>query len=192
MATSEERLTAVVTSSRWMTNVLDTVARSGLPDAWVAAGLLRDLVWGELFGPGFDPAGVRDVDVVYFDPVHLERRDDDEATAALTELWDGPPWEAKNQAAVHLWYHVKFGGHPRPPYRSIADAVATFPEYATAVAVRRTAARALEICAPHGLDDLLAGVWRRNPARVDVPRSRERLARQCPAARFRGVTVIEP
>jgi hypothetical protein len=32
-----------------------------------------------------------------------------------------------------------------------------------------------------GLDDLLAGVWRHNPTRVDVPFSRARLARQQPA-----------
>ena len=192
MATEAGRLRAIVTSSRWMTRVLDTVAASGLPDAWVGAGALRDLVWGELYGPGFDPSVVRDVDVVYFDPAHLDRRDDDRATGRLAELWPEPPWEAKNQAAVHIWYHVRFGGPPVPPFPSIADAVATWPEFATAVAVRRNRPGEIDICAPHGLGDLLAGVWRRNPARVDVPFSRARLARHRPAARWPGVTVIEP
>ena len=63
-----QRLNALVRSSAWMMRVLTTVNTSELPDAWVGAGALRDLVWGELYGPGFDPAGVRDIDVVFFDP----------------------------------------------------------------------------------------------------------------------------
>jgi uncharacterized protein len=192
MSTQAERLRAIVTASRWMTRVLATVAGSGVPDAWVGAGALRDLVWGELYGPGFDPSTVRDVDVVYFDPIHTERADDDRATALLADLWHRPPWEARNQAAVHLWYHHKFGGPPRPPFRSVAEAVATWPEYATAVAVRATREGTIDICAPHGLDDLLDGIWRRNPARVDVAYSLTRLARHRPETRWRGVTVIPP
>ncbi|MEV0725423.1 nucleotidyltransferase family protein [Micromonospora purpureochromogenes] len=39
--------------------------------------------------------------------------------------------------------------------RAIADAVATWPEYATAVAVRLDASDQVVVCAPHGIDDLL-------------------------------------
>ncbi|PZF93498.1 hypothetical protein C1I99_20505 [Micromonospora deserti] len=39
----------------------DVVRRSGLPDAWVGAGILRDLVWGQRYGNGFDPSAVHDV-----------------------------------------------------------------------------------------------------------------------------------
>ncbi|MFG3716003.1 nucleotidyltransferase family protein [Micromonospora sp. NPDC047730] len=48
----------------------------------------------------------------------------------------------------------------------------------------------IDICAPHGLDDLLEGVWRRNPARVSLDVSRQRLARHRPAERWPDVRVI--
>ncbi|GIE92874.1 nucleotidyltransferase family protein [Paractinoplanes rishiriensis] len=183
---------ALIRGSDWTMRVLATVRDARIPDAWVGAGLLRDLVWGELFGSGFQPSGVRDIDVAFFDPADLSRAHDDRMTARLAARWPEVPWEAKNQAAVHTWYARKFGGEPVSPFRSVAEAVATWPETATAVAVRLDGRDELEICAPLGLDDLLGGVWRRNPRRVGVERSRERLARHQPERRWPGVTVIPP
>jgi hypothetical protein len=93
---------------------------------------------------------------------------------------------------VHTWYAQKFGGEPVPPLRSIAEAVATWPETATAVAVRLDARDELEICAPLGLTDLLDGVWRRNPSRASLDISLARLARHRPTERWPGVRVIPP
>ena len=190
--TDGDQLRSVIRSSTWMMRVLTTINASELPDAWVGAGALRDLVWGELYGPGFDPAGVRDIDVAYFDPDDLSRDRDEQATARLEHIWPRQPWEARNQAAIHTWYNTKFGGEPARPLRSIADAIATWPETATAVVVRLDPAGEIAICAPLGLGDLLAGVWRRNPERVSLQRSRERLARHRPAQRWPAVTVIPP
>ncbi|MGC5309695.1 nucleotidyltransferase family protein [Micromonospora zamorensis] len=192
MTTDEEELRELVAGCAWLTRALTVVRDAGLPDAWIGAGALRDLVWGERYGDGFDPTTVRDVDVVFFDPTRLTRDDDHRATASLTAAWPAPPWQARNQAAVHTWYAARFGGDPIEPYRSVAEAVATWPEYATAVVVRLDPTDRLEVCAPYGLADLLDGVWRHNPARVDVARSRQRLARHRPAQRWPGVTVIEP
>ncbi|MET7963090.1 nucleotidyltransferase family protein [Micromonospora zamorensis] len=192
MTTGEQELRELVAGCAWLTRALTVVRDSGLPDAWIGAGALRDLVWGERYGDGFDPTTVRDVDVVFFDPTRLTRDDDHRATARLTAVWPEPPWQARNQAAVHTWYAARFGGDPIEPYRGVAEAVATWPEYATAVVVRLDLADRLEVCAPYGLADLLGGVWRHNPTRVDVDRSRQRLARHRPAQRWPGVTVIEP
>lgn len=186
----EDELRELVGRSPWLLRVLGVVRDCGLPDAWVGAGAVRDLVWGERFGDGFDPSSVRDVDVVFFDPTDLSRANDDRATARLVAAWPEPRWEAKNQAAVHTWYPAKFGGGPVAPLRGIAEAVATWPEYATAVAVRVDADDRIGVCAPHGLDDLLDGVWRRNPTRVGPEISRQRLARQRPAERWPGVRVM--
>ena len=38
--------------SRWHCTVLDAIAASGAPDAWLAAGAVRDLVWDEQSGAG--------------------------------------------------------------------------------------------------------------------------------------------
>ena len=189
---SEDRLRGMIRSSAWMMRVLATVRDTELPDAWVGAGAIRDLVWGQLYGSGFDPGDVRDVDVVFFDPDDLSRAGDEAATGRLHGAWPQVPWEARNQAAVHTWYAVKFGGDPVRPLRSIAEAVATWPETATAVATRLDPAHEVELCAPLGLADLLAGVWRRNPRRVSLQVSLARFARHQPARRWPGVTVIPP
>jgi uncharacterized protein len=192
MAADEDRLRGIVGSAPWLMRVLETVRDAGLPDAWVGAGVLRDLVWGELYGPGFAPGQVRDVDVVFLDPGDLSRRRDEQATERLARARPGIPWQARNQAAVHTWYQRKFGGGPVGPLRSIADAVATWPETATAVAVRLEPGGEIAVCAPLGLADLLDGVWRRNPSRASLEVSRARLARHQPARRWPGVRVIPP
>ncbi|RSM67452.1 hypothetical protein DMB66_15880 [Actinoplanes sp. ATCC 53533] len=172
--------------------VLGAVRDEATADAWVGAGVIRDLVWGERYGAGFWPEPVRDVDVAFFDQADLSRANDDHATAQLARRLAGVPWEAKNQAAVHTWYPHKFGGDAVEPLTSIRDAVGTWPEAATAVAVRLSVTDAIEICAPLGLDDLLNGVWRRSPRRIRVEQSRARLERHQPGARWPRVTVVPP
>ncbi len=185
----------------WLASALDAVAASGLPDAWIGAGVIRDVVWGQLHD-GFDPALVRDVDVVFFDPGDLSPARDEAAQRRLGEL-AGRPWEASNQAAVHTWFHDYFGGPPVPPFASVHEAVATWPETATCVAVRRAPggpapgdpdSGALEVCAPHGLADLLGRTWRRNPgpgqpghlARAARPPARRRPLAGCHASSRRS------
>jgi uncharacterized protein len=147
---------------------------------------------GRLYGSGFNPGDVRDVDVAFFGPDDLGRDGDEQATRRLHDAWSQVPWQARNQAAVHTWYASKFGGDPVRPLLTIADAVATWPETATAVAVRLGPADEVELCAPLGMTDLLAGVWRRNPRRVSVPVSLARFARHQAAKRWPGVKVIPP
>lgn len=178
-----------VQAEPWLLDALDAVAAAGLPDAWIGAGAIRDVVWGQLHG-GFDPAGIRDVDVPFFDPADLSPEHDRTAQAQLSAIAQ-LPWEASNQAAVHTWFHEYFGGAPVPPLRGVHDAVATWPETATCVAIRAIPA-AIEICAPHGLADLLDGVWRVNPVRVTPETSRARLARQQVESRWPRVRVIPP
>jgi uncharacterized protein len=188
----EALLVGLVRSNAWLMRVLTAVREEYLPDAWVGAGAVRDLIWGTRYGSGFSPELVRDVDVAFFDPSDLSRGNDDRVTERLSRRLSGVPWEARNQAAVHTWYHGKFGGDPVEPLTSIHDALATWPETATAVAIRLGPDDMIEINAPFGLDDLLDGVWRRNPRRISLDRSLARLERHQPQTRWPGVTVIPP
>lgn len=83
-------------------------------------------------------------------------------------LSTGPPdvpWEAKNQAAVHLWYEEKFG-YEVPPLNSSEEGIGANPGTATAVGVRLLADGSLYVAAPLGLSDLFEQILRRNPRRV--------------------------
>lgn len=162
---------------------------------WVGAGAIRDLAWDTWYGQSrdrtpadFDGTGVKDIDVVFFDHTDMDPARDARAEAALTCRRHDVAWDAKNQAAVHLWYRQRFG-YTVEPLTSITDAVATWPETATAVALRLTTAGAIDIAAPLGLDDLVNGVYRRNPRRVSVAEYRRRLERKNPEVRWPGVRV---
>jgi hypothetical protein len=141
-------------------------------------------VWDHLHG-FTEPTPPGDIDLAFFDPVDLSRARGREVEAALREHAPELPWEATNQAAVHLWY-----GEDVEPLRSSAEAVATWPETATCVAVRLNAADRLEIVAPFGLDDLFAMVWRHNPARVTAADSARRLASKRITERWPLVSVV--
>jgi hypothetical protein len=183
------RLTEFLLAEPWLARALEAVAASSLPDAWIGAGVVRDVAWGQLYGR-FSPGSVRDIDVAYFDPADLSPERDLKAQETLGTLAD-LPWEATNQAAVHTWYHHYFGGPAVEPFSCVHDAIATWPETATCVGVRHGPG-GIEVCAPHGLADLLGGVWRVNPVRVTPAISRARLARQRVQARWPGVTVVPP
>jgi hypothetical protein len=189
-----DELSELVLGSDWLTNVLGTVAALDLPDCWVGAGAVRDLVWDTRFGRGFDPRNVADVDVVFFDPDDLSAEREHAIERTLQTLEQAIDWDVKNQARVHLWYEARFG-YPATPLTSTADGVSTWPEVATAVAVRLDATGRLEITAPFGLDDLLDGVWRRNfgtdgKNRVTDVEYRARLERKQPHERWPAVVVV--
>ena len=175
----------------WLLRALGAVTASGLPDAWIGAGVLRDVVWGQLHD-GFNPAAVRDIDVAFLDADDLSR-ERDQAAQRLLEGLAGLPWEATNQTAVHTWFDSYFGGPPIEAFTTVHDAVATWPETATCVAVRLVPGGGeIEVCAPHGLTDLLRGTWRRNPRRISVAASRARLARQRIEQRWPGIAIVPP
>lgn len=170
--------------------VLRAARSCALPDWVVGAGVLRDLVWDEMHG-GFDPARINDVDVAFFDPLDTTPSRDEVAEQDLRTALSDAPWEAKNQAAVHLWYERRFGVAVEP-LASVADAVGTWPETATCVGVRLLDDDRIEVVAPFGLDDLLNGVCRRNPRRVSFEEYRARVWRKRVAARWPNVRIAAP
>jgi uncharacterized protein len=145
------RLTEIVAATPILIDMLRAVERVGLPDAWIAAGTIRRVVWDTLHGRAVSTDWA-DIDVLFFDAADVSREREAAAEARLGELMPGLPWEVRNQARMHL----KTG---RPPYRDTADGLRNFAETPTAVGVRLRDNH-IEIIAPHGLDDLFAMVSR--------------------------------
>jgi hypothetical protein len=185
----QNELTSIIQGSGWFMSLLGHAVAVGAPDWWIGAGVIRDLVWDQRFGSGFDPANVRDVDVAFFDPDDLSRARDHDIQAAFEAQDPTVVWDAKNQAAVHLWYPARFGIEVEP-FASVAEAVGTWPETATCIAVRLLTDGPLETLAPYGLEDLLDGIWRCNPKRVTSAEARRRLLAKDPARRWPRVRVV--
>lgn len=180
------RLARILRETGWFMDMLVAVQATDLPDPLTGGGVIRTLVWDHLHGRH---TPLRDVDVAFFDPDDLSADRDRLATAALCAVRPDIPWQAKNQAAVHLWYEGKFG-FAVEPLLSSADGVATWPETATSVAARLEADGSLMIVAPCGLADLLGMRLRRNPRRVTEAIFEKRLREKRIAETWPRVRVI--
>jgi uncharacterized protein len=180
----------IARSTPWLMHDLEAAREVDAPEWLVGAGAVRTAVWDHLHGFQ-EPTELADVDLAFFDAADLSPERDAAVEGALRERRPDTPWDAKNQAAVHLWYPAKFG-YEVEPLTSTAAGVATWPETATCVGIRLEADDRMTVVAPHGLDDLLGLVHRRNPARVSVEQYERRLRTKRIAERWPRAVVLHP
>lgn len=169
----------------WLSAARDCCQGSPAVPWAIGAGAVRNLVWDRLTGRRNPPA---DVDLAYFDG--LGRLDPRKLEACLLRRAPGVRWDVKDQALVHTWYERAFG-FPVEPLASLEDAVATWPERCTCVAVRLLADGSLAVIAPYGLADLFGLVLRRNPRRVTEKIFEDRLRRKRIEERWPEVRVVD-
>lgn len=163
----------------WLWEVLQRFDEIGLPDCWLVAGCIAQTVWNLACGreAGF---GVKDADLVYFDAADLSADSEGAHERRLRARFADLPvvLDIKNEARVHLWYERVFGT-PIPPYRSTADAIASFPTTATAIGVRQTNG-VFKCVAPFGLNDLFALTVRPNKRQITPAVYKAKVARWRP------------
>jgi hypothetical protein len=175
---SAERVAAILATSRGHLDALQTAALAGPRGGWIGAGFVRNAVWDALSGRAPDVAALADLDLVHHDPDAPPDAGFEAALNAARRL----PWSVVNQARAHGW-----NGHA--PYRGLADALAHWPETATAVAARLAAGR-IEVLAPHGTGDLFGFVVRPTPSHAGDPAAvRQRLAAKAWTARWPALRV---
>ena len=145
--------------------LLDRLPKLRLPSWYLGAGAVAQSVWNHLhhFAPTY---GVRDYDIVYFDPDDLTKEGEQTVEAHIAALLNvgSAKLNVTNEARVHTWYEQRFG-RPLSPYRSTEHAIATWPTTATSVGVRCNN-NAFQVCAPFGLTDLFTKVVRPNTTLV--------------------------
>jgi hypothetical protein len=168
-----QELTQLIRSTPWFMSILEAIRDCNPPDWLIGAGIIRNLVWDHLHQYQ-TPTALADVDVVFFDPQDLRPERDSMTQQQLEQRLPHVPWEATNQAAVHLWYEDVYG-FPVPPLHSSEEAVGTWPETATSVAVRLLPTDEIIIVAPCDLSDLFNMILRRNPRRVTQEQFVQRL-----------------
>lgn len=99
----------LIRSDPWRMECLRVVESVGLPDWYIAAGFLRNAIW-DLLHAKPSRTTLDDVDVVYFDAIHLGTAAEAEIEATLRRRRPEVNWDVKNQARIHL-------RHGHAPYR---------------------------------------------------------------------------
>ncbi len=160
-----DQLETASRENRSLTELLRRFDEIHLRDGWLAAGAIAQTVWN-LSGGYPAERGIKDVDIVYYDPADLSAETEAAQESRIRALFAHLPvkLDVKNEARVHLWYEKVFG-YPIEPYISAENAIASFPTTATAIGVRWSA-NGLECCAPYGLDDLFGLVVRPNKIQI--------------------------
>lgn len=152
----EAQIIEWITQDSLRLQVLACVCALQLPEGYVAAGFVRNLVWDMLHQKSY-PTPLNDVDVIYFDPQQLDPERDACYEAQLQACLPNVRWQVRNQARMHL----KNGD---APYVSVQDAMGYWPEKETAVAVRQIN-HGYEVLSAFGLESLFELCVSPNPRR---------------------------
>ena len=132
--------------------ILVRMAATELPGWRLAAGAVYQNAWNALTGrpPGY---GVKDYDLVCFDPSDLSFEAEDRMIRAAADTFAdiAATIEVRNQARVHLWYPARFGKEIAP-ITSIEDALSRYAADAHKVGLAMDPDGGYELTAPAGLD----------------------------------------
>jgi len=166
ITTQTELLWSMVSGQRWLSAMLEAAPSLGQHSYYLGAGCIVQTVWNVL--SGYDPLyGIEDADFVYYDESDLSFEAEDRTVRKAQALFADAPVriDVKNQARVHLWYESHFG-YPIRPYRTLEEAINSWPTTATCVGIRLDGRRQPSVYAPYGLNDLFGMIVRANKTQI--------------------------
>jgi len=140
----QNRLQALLETDPHRMDILRAVSTLGLPDCWVTAGFVRNLVWDHLHHKKTE---LNDVDVIYYCQTDTQGQLAVHATRQLQAMLPKVNWQIKNQALMHI-------KPQHSQYLSSTDAMTFWPEQETAIAVKIDVSGCFSIVAPFGLTSL--------------------------------------
>lgn len=144
---NEKDIITHIQEDEWMMDLLTCAKSLNLPDWWICAGFVRSKIWDVQHG--FDErTPMPDIDVIYYDAENIEESVEKKYEEVLKRLLPTVPWSVKNQARMHI-------ANNSSPYSSSVDAIAKFPETATALGVKLDEEDNVILTAPHGIQDVV-------------------------------------
>ena len=147
MIHSEEDVIRLIYEDEWMMDILRSAQSLNLPDWWVCAGFVRSKIWDVLHEFN-ERTPLPDIDVIYFDPSNVDEEIEKSYENILKQHQPTIPWSVKNQARMHTVNNDR-------PYSSSTEAIAKFPETATALGVKLDEEGKIVLTAPHGIEDVV-------------------------------------
>lgn len=145
----------LIKNDSWRMEVLKAVQSLNLPDWLIGAGFVRNPIWDNLHGYE-KRAHTTDIDVAYFNLADLSEKTEIEYQNKLKNIFDAD-WSVTNQARMSEINNQK------EKYFSTEDAIAHWPETATAIGITLLHDGQLKLIAPYGTEDLLSLNLRMSP-----------------------------
>lgn len=157
-----DRLEGMLKQNKTLQAILERADSLDLPNWYLGAGCISQTVWNILHG--FDPEhAIKDYDLVYYDTSDISYEGEDAYVQKAKELFSDLPvaLDIINEARVHLWVEKKFG-YKIDQYKSVEEAISTWPTTITCVGVRYGKDGKFKVYATYGLDDIFTMVLRPN------------------------------
>lgn len=152
---NQEFIINLIKNDPWRMKALEDVRSLNLPDWLIGAGFIRNPVWDTLHH--FEKqTPITDIDIAYFDPNDLSEESEHRYQQMLSKKFTAD-WSVTNQARMAKINNQSVN------YISTEDAIAHWPETATAIGVTMFPDGTLKIIAPHGLEDLFSLKLRMTP-----------------------------
>lgn len=128
---TKEEATSWIANDPELMGILRIIDTWQLPDCWLVAGSIRNLLWDKLSDSSRRHPS-NDVDIAFFDP-QLSYKNSEALAKNLAATHPEYQWEIKNQAHMHT-----HNFSDETPYQNTLDAVSRYPETCTALACRLT------------------------------------------------------
>lgn len=141
----EKEIITCIKEDKWMMDILLAAKSLNLPDWWICAGFVRSKIWDTLHHFN-ERTPLSDIDVIYYDPVKIDEKEEKKFEKALANRMPDIPWSVKNEARMHI-------NNNMAPYTSSVDAISKFPETVTALGVKIDEKDNLILTAPCGIAD---------------------------------------
>ncbi|GLS91368.1 hypothetical protein GCM10007916_24370 [Psychromonas marina] len=151
------KIIQLLKQDRLRIEALDCLHQLHLPQCYLAAGFVRNLVWDHLHQKPM-PTPLNDMDVIYYDANEVDDQAYLKYETQLTQRMPQVNWQVRNQANMH----IRNGDQP---YQSSIDAMSYWPEKETALAIRKTDNGGYECVSAFGFESLFALQITYNPKR---------------------------
>lgn len=149
-----DRVIEIINKNKELMQVFDEMRNFNFESYYIGAGCITQSIWNDLTNRPLH-YGIGDIDIIYFDDQDLSYEAEDKVIRIAEQVFSDIhiKIDIKNQARVHMWYKDKFGIELEP-FRSLEQAIDTWPTTATAFGVRKELDGNWKVYAPFGFSDL--------------------------------------
>ncbi|MBI9103771.1 MAG: nucleotidyltransferase family protein [Spirochaetales bacterium] len=151
-----ERIIEILKQDPIRLDVLNITFELNLPQCYVAAGFVRNMIWDHLHG--YDPSKLNDIDVIYYDLYDTSVNTISEIETELLIKSPEHNWQVRNQAVMHKRNNDL-------QYASSIDAMSYWPEKETAVGIRKVSENQFEVISAFDIELLFSNSITYNPKR---------------------------